>query len=96
MGGNGCGYVMPISTMVVDPSNGNQASSSCFGGDSENNMLAATDPNYAGRSVYYPTGIVKENNGYDPNTWMMNSVQEMSQRSSSNVGAPHFTVLNDA
>lgn len=94
MGGNGGGYVMPISTMVVDQSNGNQASSS-FGGDSDNNMLAATDP-YTGRSVYYPTGVVKENSVYDQNAWMASSVQGMSQRSGSNIGAPLFTVWNDA
>ena len=95
MGGNGSGaeYVMPISTMVVDQGNGNQASSS-FGGDSENMLADATD-SYTGRSVYYPTGVVKE--GYDQNAWMASSVQGMAQRgSSSNIGAPLFTVWNDA
>lgn len=93
MGGNGAGYVMPIGTMVVDQSNANHASSS-FGGDNEN-MLAATDP-YTGRNVYYPAGVVKEST-YDQNAWMASSVQGISQRSSSNnVGAPLFTVWNDA
>lgn len=84
---NDGGYVMPISTMVVDQSNGNQGSSS-FGGESEN-MLGVSDPYSGGRSVYYPTGVVKDNGNYDQNGWMARS-------SSNNVGAPLFTVWNDA
>ncbi|XP_010930158.1 AP2-like ethylene-responsive transcription factor BBM2 [Elaeis guineensis] len=108
--GGSDGYVMPLSTMVVDQSQNNQGSSSF--GDNEGkamgyeNMLGSTDP-YGSRSVYYLSqqssgGVVKEN-GYDQssgcNTWMQPSVQAMAPRAN-NVGvchgAPLFTVWNDA
>ncbi|EHA8590963.1 AP2-like ethylene-responsive transcription factor BBM2 [Cocos nucifera] len=96
--GGSDGYVMPLSTMVVDQSQNNQGSSGF--GDNEGkamgyeNMLGTTDP-YGSRSVYYLSqqssgGVVKEN-GYDQssgcNTWMQPSVQAMAPRTN-NVGLP--------
>ncbi|WOL14338.1 hypothetical protein Cni_G23118 [Canna indica] len=94
------GYMMPLSTMLVDQSN--------QGSSSYENMLAAGDP-YAGRNVYYLSqqsaaaagGMVKEN-GYEQqmNTWMPASVQTAAAPGGNNVtvchGAPLFTVWNDA
>nr|XP_010912820.1 AP2-like ethylene-responsive transcription factor BBM2 [Elaeis guineensis] len=109
VGGSGR-YALPVSTMVVDQSQGNQGSSSF--GENEGkaigyeNMLGSTDP-YGGRSVYYLSqqssgGVVKDN-GYDQsggcNTWMQPSVQAIAPRANNVAvchGAPLFTVWNDA
>ncbi|CAD5179692.1 unnamed protein product [Musa acuminata subsp. malaccensis] len=103
------GYVMPVSTMVVDQKD--QGSSSYSESEGKQmayeNMLAAGDP-CAGRSIYYlpqqstSSNMVKENgyeqiNGY--NNWMPATVQAPSA-GGNNVtvchGAPLFTVWNDS
>ncbi|RZR89340.1 hypothetical protein BHM03_00017042 [Ensete ventricosum] len=103
------GYVMPVSTMVVDQKD--QGSSSYSESEGKQmayeNMLAAGDP-CGGKSIYYlpqqstSSSMVKEN-GYDHingyNNWMPATVQAPSA-GGNNVtvchGAPLFTIWNDS
>ncbi|XP_028554189.1 AP2-like ethylene-responsive transcription factor BBM2 [Dendrobium catenatum] len=72
----GSGYVIPMSSMMVD---GSQVVGGVNGGGYEN-MLGSSDP-YSGRNVYYSNSVVKENNGYENgNGWMVNSAPAVGAR----------------
>ncbi|PKU71073.1 AP2-like ethylene-responsive transcription factor BBM2 [Dendrobium catenatum] len=94
----GSGYVIPMSSMMVD---GSQVVGGVNGGGYEN-MLGSSDP-YSGRNVYYSNSVVKENNGYENgNGWMVNSAPAVGARQGGGgmgncqAAPPLFTVWNDA
>lgn len=104
----GSGYVIPMSTMVVDGSQDFGGSNGAGYGNSEvknnlcyDNILGASDP-YCGRNAYYSASMMKEN-GYDHgNGWMVNPASVVGSRPGGGMNnchgavAPLFTVWNDS